>query len=79
MAVKTIQMTIDEELLNSVDALVQQLGTSRSALIRESLEEMLRRHRIEAMEARHRRGYELHPIQPGEFDDFQAEQAWGAA
>ncbi|MCB0149919.1 MAG: ribbon-helix-helix protein, CopG family, partial [Caldilineaceae bacterium] len=46
MTVKTIQMTIDEELLVSVDALVQELGTSRSALIREALEEALRRHRI---------------------------------
>jgi metal-responsive CopG/Arc/MetJ family transcriptional regulator len=78
MTIKTIQMTIDEELLISVDALVHELGTSRSALIRTSLEEMLRRHRIRAMEAQHTRGYELHPVQPGEFDDFQAEQVWGA-
>jgi metal-responsive CopG/Arc/MetJ family transcriptional regulator len=78
MTIKTIQMTIDEELLSSVDALVQELGTSRSALIRESLAEMLRRHRIREMEARHIRGYELYPVQPGEFDDFQAEQVWGA-
>ncbi len=78
MAVKTIQMTIDEDLLSSVDGLVQALGTSRSALIRESLEETLRRHRIKAMEAQQLRGYELHPVKPGEFDDFQAEQVWGA-
>ncbi|HRW46255.1 MAG TPA: ribbon-helix-helix domain-containing protein [Caldilinea sp.] len=78
MTVKTIQMTIDEELLVSVDALVQELGTSRSALIREALEEALRRHRIRVMEERQIRGYELHPVQPGEFDDFQAEQVWGA-
>jgi len=32
--VKTIQMTIDDDLLSQVDAAVDELGTSRSAFIR---------------------------------------------
>jgi hypothetical protein len=28
-------------------------------------------------ERRHRAGYERQPIQPGEFDDWEAEQVWG--
>jgi metal-responsive CopG/Arc/MetJ family transcriptional regulator len=77
MSAKTIQMTIDEGLLVDVDAVVRSLGTSRSAFIRNALEAALRSYRIQKMDERHERGYRLHPVQPGEFDELQAEQAWG--
>jgi metal-responsive CopG/Arc/MetJ family transcriptional regulator len=76
---KTIQMTIDEPLLTEVDQLIQALNTTRSAFIREALELALQRHAIAAMERRHAEGYALHPVEPGEFDVWEAEQAWGAS
>lgn len=74
---KTIQMTIDERLLNEVDQMVQLLETTRSAFIREALQLALRQHRILKMEQQQAEGYAKYPVQPGEFDVWIAEQAWG--
>ena len=75
---RTIQMTIDEPLLAEVDQLIQALNTTRSAFIREALELALRRHRIAKMEGKHAEGYARYPVEPGEFDVWEDEQAWGA-
>ena len=74
---KTIQMTIDEPLLSEVDQLTRNLNMTRSAFIREALELALKRHAVAEMEARHAEGYARHPVQPGEFDVWEDEQAWG--
>lgn len=76
---KTIQMTIDEPLLAEVDEMIQTLNTTRSAFIREALELALRRHTIADMEKKHAEGYTRHPVEPGEFDAWEDEQAWGAS
>jgi metal-responsive CopG/Arc/MetJ family transcriptional regulator len=76
---KTIQMTIDEPLLTEVDQLIQALKTTRSAFIREALELALRRHAISEMESKHAEGYARYPVEPGEFDVWEDEQAWGAS
>lgn len=75
--VKTIQMTIDDPLLDEVDQATQTLHTTRSAFIREALRLALRQHRIARLEQQHAEGYARHPVEPGEFDVWQAEQAWG--
>ncbi len=75
---KTIQMTIDEPLLAEVDRVSAELNTTRSAFIREALEAALRRHRVAELEQQHAQGYAKHPVEPGEFDVWIAEQAWGA-
>ena len=74
---KTIQMTIDEPLLAEVDRATQALNTSRSAFMREALQLALRRHVIATMERQHAEGYARHPVEPGEFDVWEAEQEWG--
>jgi metal-responsive CopG/Arc/MetJ family transcriptional regulator len=74
---KTIQMTIDEPLLAEVDQMTQTLNTTRSAFIREALELALKRHVIAEMERKHAEGYTRHPVEPGEFDVWEDEQAWG--
>ena len=73
---KTIQMTIDEELLQEVDTAVDNLGTSRSAFMREALQQALRQMRIANLERQHVAGYEQYPVKPGEFDIWQEEQVW---
>lgn len=76
---RTIQMTIDETLLEEVDSTSVQLGTNRSAFIREALRQALERFRTAELERQHAAGYARHPVEPGEFDVWQAEQAWGDA
>jgi metal-responsive CopG/Arc/MetJ family transcriptional regulator len=73
----TIQMTLDEELLKSLDRTVKQLQTTRSALIRESVRQYLRTLQVRDQEARHRSGYSKRPVKLGEFDIWEHEQDWG--
>ena len=73
---KTIQMTIDEQLLEEVDQAIQKLDTNRSAFIREALQLALNQLKIRQMEIRHAIGYDKHPVKPEEFDIWQEEQAW---
>ena len=54
---KTIQMTMDESLLEEVDQVSQNLKTSRSAFIRGALQLALCRHAIEKLEQQHAQGY----------------------
>lgn len=74
---KTIQMTIDEDLLKAVDRLCRSRHTTRSALIRVALESELNRETVRSQEIRQRAGYERNPVAPGEFDVWLDEQHWG--
>ena len=75
---KTIQMTIDEPLLTAVDKLIADLNTTRSAFIRDALIQALQRYKIAQLEQKQAEGYARHPVEPGEFDGWETEQAWGA-
>ena len=74
---RTIQMTLDDDLVNAVDRLSKQLHTNRSAFTRKALREALARHSLEQLERKHRQGYERHPVGADEFSIWEAEQAWG--
>jgi len=74
---KTIQMTIDEPLLTAVDEVITSLNTTRSAFIREALTLALQRSKIAQFEQQHAEGYARYPVEPGEFDVWEEEQAWG--
>ncbi len=76
MVMKTIQMTIDEQLLSEVDTAVRGLGTSRSAFLRDALQQAIKRIQIAAMERQHIEGYKRYPVEPGEFDVWDNEQVW---
>jgi len=73
---KTVQMTLDETLVDEVDRAAQTLGTTRSAFTRDALRAALTRLRDRELERRHREGYERRPVQPGEFSEWEAEQVW---
>jgi metal-responsive CopG/Arc/MetJ family transcriptional regulator len=73
---RTVQLTLDEELIGQVDALAKQLGTTRSALTRDALRAALARRRTEALERKHRAGYRRKPVAKGEFDVWQGQQKW---
>ena len=74
---RTIQMTLDDDLVKAVDRVSKQLCTSRSAFTRKALREALSRYNLEQMEQRHRKGYERYPVTRDEFSVWEAEQAWG--
>jgi predicted transcriptional regulator len=74
---KTVQMTLDEDLVKSVDNAAKKLGTTRSGFTREALRSALKEVRIKELESRHREGYKRKPVKRGEFSDWESEQAWG--
>lgn len=74
---KTVQMTLDEDLVKAVDRISKQLHTSRSAFTRKALREALTRYSLEQLERKHRQGYERHPVAAEEFSVWETEQAWG--
>ena len=73
---KTIQMTLDEDLVRAVDRAAKKLKTNRSAFTRDALRAALARQEIALEEARHRRGYERNPIEKDEFSGWESEQVW---
>jgi metal-responsive CopG/Arc/MetJ family transcriptional regulator len=74
--VRTVQMTLEPELVEAVDKAARRLGTTRSAFARVALRDALARLRIKSLEERHRRGYARRPPRRGEFDRWDAEQVW---
>lgn len=74
---RTIQMTLDDELVEAVDRVSEEMKTSRSAFTRQALRDALAKHRRQVKEEAHRRGYERHPRVSEEFGDWETEQAWG--
>jgi hypothetical protein len=74
---KTIQMTIDDDLLTEVDQVTQTLQTTRSAFIRSALQLALRHYEVLQKEQQHAQGYARHPIAPDEFGIWLGEQSWG--
>ena len=74
---KTIQITIDEELLQRVDHVTALQGVARSQFIRTALESALRQLAVEELERKQAEGYRRNPVMPGEFDIWESEQAWG--
>jgi len=76
MTTRTVQITIDDALLQAVDKTVSELDTNRSAFIRQALQLALKRIQILRLEQQHAAGYALHPAIAGEFDEWESEQVW---
>lgn len=74
---RTVQMTLDDDLVRSVDRIAKEFKTTRSAFTREALQEAIHRLQVRRLEERHRRGYRSKPVKRREFDAWEAEQAWG--
>jgi metal-responsive CopG/Arc/MetJ family transcriptional regulator len=74
---RTIQMTLDDNLVKAVDRVSKELCTTRSAFTRKALRDALVHYRLEQQEQKHRRGYERHPVSADEFSVWETEQTWG--
>jgi predicted transcriptional regulator len=74
---KTVQMTLDEELVKAVDSAARKLGTTRSGFTRDALRSALKEVRVKELESKQRDGYKRKPVRRGEFSDWESEQVWG--
>ena len=74
---KTVQMTIDEELIETIDRIVKKLKTTRSAFTRYALREAIDRLNISQLEEKHKKGYDTNNVKQSEFCVWEDEQDWG--
>jgi metal-responsive CopG/Arc/MetJ family transcriptional regulator len=70
-------MTLDDDLLKSVDTAARKLRITRSAFTRAALRQALRQMKTRQLEERHREGYTRHPPSRTEFAVWAKEQVWG--
>lgn len=73
---RTVQMTLDDELVSAVDRTARRLRTTRSAFTRDALRAALDRVRQREQEQKHRKGYARKPAQKQEFSVWEHEQVW---
>ncbi len=74
---RTIQMTLEDDLVQAVDKIVKQMHTSRSAFTRTALREAINNYNLSQLEQKHRKGYEKQPVSKEEFSIWENEQKWG--
>ena len=72
----TIQVVLDDALLQAADQAVRRLKVNRSALIRDALREHLKRLGIRDKERRDRAGYARPPIGKDEFGVWDKVATW---
>lgn len=73
---KTIQMTLDDDLVTTVDTVVKSLHTTRSAFTRDALRQAVKSMTIRKLEERHRRGYAKRPATRSEFDVWETDRKY---
>ncbi len=74
---RTIQMTLDDDLVKTVDIIARELKTTRSAFTRKALRDAINLFNTNLLEQKHRQGYTLHPVNKDEFSVWEKEQNWG--
>lgn len=74
---RTVQMTLEEDLVSAVDRLAKKLHTTRSGFARIALREALSRYQKAKLERQHQKGYEAKPVEGDEFSLWEGEQVWG--
>lgn len=73
---RTVQLTLEDDLVTAVDRAAGQRRQTRSAFTRDALRAALAKLEAQALEQQHREGYLRQPVSPGEFSDFEDEQVW---
>jgi metal-responsive CopG/Arc/MetJ family transcriptional regulator len=73
---ETIQVVMGAKLLKAADVAAKRQKLNRSALIRQALEEHLKRLRVLELEERDRRGYQAKPQRIEEWRPWEEIAAW---
>ena len=74
---RTIQITIDDELVERVDERAKRIGSTRSGFARQALRAALARYEESEAEERQKAGYRRIPPTPQEFSIRDEDRAWG--
>jgi metal-responsive CopG/Arc/MetJ family transcriptional regulator len=74
---RTVQITLDDQLIESIDKAAKSLKTTRSAFTRTALRDALNKLEVSHLEQKHRQGYKAHPENKKEFSAWEEEQDWG--
>lgn len=77
MEMRTVQMTLEENLVRAVDKAAKKLQTTRSGFTRNALRSALKEVHVKELEAKHREGYKRKPVKRGEFSIPESEHIWG--
>lgn len=73
---QTIQVELDDILLNAADLAAEKENIDRSDFIRQALAERLDRLRVSELEERDQRGYQANPQKPEEYLAWEAAAVW---
>lgn len=73
---ETIQVVLGTKLLKAADRVAKRQKVNRSALIRQALEEHLKRLHMAELEERDRRGYQGQPQRLEEFRPWEETAVW---
>lgn len=73
---ETIQVVLDTKLLKAADTAAKRQKVNRSALIRQALQEHLKRLRVLELEERDRRGYQAQPQRSEEYLPWEEIASW---
>ncbi|MDQ3687167.1 MAG: CopG family transcriptional regulator [Acidobacteriota bacterium] len=74
---ETIELKIDESLLEAVDRATRSLAITRDDFTRIALELALRNQKTIALERQHAQGYARQPVKSDELNEWEPEQVWG--
>ena len=74
---RTVQMTLDDQLIESIDKATKSLKTTRSAFTRAALRDALNKLEVSRLEQKHQQGYKAHPVDKKELGVWEKEQDWG--
>jgi metal-responsive CopG/Arc/MetJ family transcriptional regulator len=73
---ETIQVVLDAKLLKATDVAAKRQKVNRSALVRQALQEHLRRLHLVDLEERDRRGYQARPQRVEEYRPWEEAASW---
>ena len=73
---ETIQVVLDTKLLKAADTAAKRQKVNRSALIRQALQEHLKRLHVLELEERDRRGYQARPQRGEEYLPWEEIASW---
>ena len=74
---KTVQVTLDEDLVREVDNVARKLHTTISAFTRDALRNAIKNLHIMQLERKHINGYKDKPTDINDVEIWEEEQDWG--
>lgn len=74
---KTVSITVDEQLLEQIDTIARDRRQKRSEILCEAARQWLKHQRIKTLVKQDRKGYRKQPVQPDEFGPLLQAQKWG--